>query len=207
MSRLLRSMFVVVLTLSSGCGLATARGPARTPEVLALEGDVSPVHDPAVIKHGDTWYVFVTGGRPGEGIIPIFTSTNLRTWKASGHVFASLPEWTSREIPRARNAWAPDISFYNGKYHLYYSLSSFGSRNSAIALATNRTLAPSSPDYRWIDEGMVLRSLQERDNWNRRTDLESSSPFNQFAAQVRHRDALVPPGPLAPILDMREPFQ
>ena len=66
----------------------------------------------------------------------------------------------------ARNAWAPDISYFNGKYHLYYSVSSFGSRNSAIGLATTRTLDPSSPDYRWTDEGMVLRSYQDKDDWN-----------------------------------------
>ena len=66
----------------------------------------------------------------------------------------------------ARNAWAPDIAYFNGKYHLYYSVSSFGSRNSAIGLATTRTLDPSSPDYRWTDEGMVLRSYQDKDDWN-----------------------------------------
>ena len=45
-------------------------------------------------------------------------------------------------------------------------MSSFGSRNSAIGLATTRTLDPSSPDYRWTDEGMVLRSYQDKDDWN-----------------------------------------
>jgi arabinan endo-1,5-alpha-L-arabinosidase len=77
-----------------------------------------------------------------------------------------LPEWAHREIPQAQNAWAPDISFYNGKYHLYYSVSSFGSRNSAIGLVTTRTLDPTSPDYGWVDEGLVVRSHQERDDWN-----------------------------------------
>jgi arabinan endo-1,5-alpha-L-arabinosidase len=45
-------------------------------------------------------------------------------------------------------------------------VSSFGSRNSAIGLATTRTLDPSSSDYRWVDEGMVLRSYVETDDWN-----------------------------------------
>ena len=52
----------------------------------------------------------------------------MRTWKASGFVIESLPDWALREIPMARNAWAPDISLLNGRYHLYYSVSSFGSR-------------------------------------------------------------------------------
>lgn len=107
--------------------------------------------------------MFATGGRSGQGVIPIRTSTDLLTWKASGFVFDSLPEWAAREIPKARNAWAPDISFYGGRYHLYYSVSSFGSRDSAIGLATTRTLDSSSPDYKWIDEGIVLRSYPDMD--------------------------------------------
>jgi arabinan endo-1,5-alpha-L-arabinosidase len=135
-------------------------------EVLSLDGDVAGVHDPAVAKEGNTYYVFCTGGRAGQGIIPIRTSTNLRTWKASGYVFPALPEWVAREIPQARNAWAPDVSHYNGRFHLYYSASSFGSRNSAIGLATTPTLDPANPNYRWVDDGMVLRSYQDKDDWN-----------------------------------------
>ena len=135
-------------------------------EMLTLEGDIGGVHDPVVIKERGTYYVFVTGGRSGQGILPIKTSTDLRRWQNAGYVLPALPEWATREIPLARNAWAPDISLLNGKYHLYYSVSSFGSRNSAIGLATNRTLDPTSPDYHWVDEGMVLRSFVEKDDWN-----------------------------------------
>ena len=135
-------------------------------EMLALEGDVGGTHDPVVIKQGGTYYVFVTGGRSGQGIIPIKTSTDMRVWKNAGFVMPALPEWATTEIPQARNAWAPDISFFRNRYHLYYSVSSFGSRNSAIGLATTPTLDPSSPDYKWTDEGMVLRSYTDKDDWN-----------------------------------------
>lgn len=135
-------------------------------QVLALSGDVSGVHDPSVIKAGNMYYVFSTGGRAGQGIIPIRTSTDMRTWKLAGYALAALPDWVAREVPRARNAWAPDISYFNGRYHLYYSVSSFGSRDSAIGLATTPTLDAGSPDYRWTDEGMVVRSHQDSDDWN-----------------------------------------
>jgi arabinan endo-1,5-alpha-L-arabinosidase len=160
---------VAALLTCAATSLAGGVRPAQAqqvPRVLPLEGDVSPVHDPTIIKEGSTYYVFATGGRPGQGVIPIRTSANLRRWQAAGHVFAALPEWATREIPQARNAWAPDIAYFNGKYHLYYSVSSFGSRNSAIGLATARTLDPASPDYGWVDEGMVLRSYADRDDWN-----------------------------------------
>lgn len=135
-------------------------------QVLSLQGDIDGVHDPVVIRQGRTYYVFSTGGRPGTGVIPIRMSTVLRRWTAAGYVFEKLPEWATKEIPGARNAWAPDISYRSGKYYLYYSVSTFGSRNSAIGLATNKTLDAASPDYKWMDDGMVIRSHQETDGWN-----------------------------------------
>jgi arabinan endo-1,5-alpha-L-arabinosidase len=141
-------------------------GAAKSPELLPLSGDVEGVHDPVIIKEGATYYVFCTGGRPGAGVIPVRTSKDLRLWTQAGSVFETLPAWAAKEIPGARGAWAPDISFYNGKYHLYYAVSTFGSRNSAIGLATNQTLDAAQPAYHWVDEGMVLRSFQDQDDWN-----------------------------------------
>ena len=62
--------------------------------------------------------------------------------------------------------WAPDISYFNGKYYLYYSVSAFGKNTSAIGLATNTTLNPKDPEFKWQDEGMVIRSIPGRDLWN-----------------------------------------
>jgi arabinan endo-1,5-alpha-L-arabinosidase len=124
------------------------------------------VHDPVIIKEGDTYYIYCTGGRPGQGIIPIRTSRDLRTCTLAGYVMEKLPDWAASEIPKATGAWAPDISLYGGRYHLYYAVSSFGSRNSAIGLMTNQTLDPKSPKYKWVDEGLVLRSYQDKDDWN-----------------------------------------
>ena len=135
------------------------------PEMLGLQGDLR-VHDPVMIRQGDTFYVFSTGGPRRGGIIPIRCSNDLYTWRRCGSVFGQLPEWATREIPGARGAWAPDISHFNGKYHLYYSVSTFGKNSSAIGLVTNRTLDPNSPDYKWEDQGMVVRSVAGRDNFN-----------------------------------------
>jgi arabinan endo-1,5-alpha-L-arabinosidase len=137
------------------------------PELLPLEGDIERVHDPAIIKEKDTYYVFCTGRRPGGGgIIPIRTSKDLRKWTIAGTVFEKLPDWCTKEIPAARDAWAPDISFYNGKFHLYYAVSAFGRNTSVIGLATNLTLDPASPDYKWEDQGLVLRSTPGVDDFN-----------------------------------------
>lgn len=138
---------------------------AAEPQLLKLSGDLA-VHDPALIKSGDFYYLFCTGGFRGQGIVPIRKSRDLRHWERDGFAFDRLPAWVADEIPKARNAWAPDISHFAGKYHLYYSLSSFGVNDSAIALATNVTLDRGDPRYQWIDAGMVLRSRGGADDFN-----------------------------------------
>jgi len=134
------------------------------PQVLALTGDLERIHDPVIMKEGETYYVFSTNGRPGA-LIPIRCSTDLRQWTLCGRVFEQLPDWAKQEIPGATAPWAPDISFFNGRYHLYYAVSTFGKNESAIGLATNETLDSKSPKYKWVDQGLVIRSRKE-DDWN-----------------------------------------
>jgi len=50
------------------------------------------------------------------------------------------------------------VLFFNNEYHLYYSISSWGSQVSAIGLATNPTLDPQAPSYHWADHGPVIQS-------------------------------------------------
>lgn len=152
-----------LISLATGCRTTTLQS-SKAPELLELSGDLG-VHDPVIIKEKETYYIFCTGGNP-RGIIPIRCSTNLLNWTRCGNALASIPDWGKTEIPKARDAWAPDISFFNGKYHLYYSLSSFGVNKSAIGLAVNETLDPSDPRYEWKDEGLVVRSRPDVDDFN-----------------------------------------
>jgi arabinan endo-1,5-alpha-L-arabinosidase len=88
----------------------------------------------------------------------------MKTWTRQGSVFGKPIAWTATTIPGSNESyWAPDISFFNGKWHLYYSVSTFGRRRSAIGLATNVTLNPQRADYAWKDEGVVVESTQESD--------------------------------------------
>jgi len=112
-------------------------------------------------REGSTYYVFSTGdpaGVVGNGNIEIRSSTNLKTWKFDGTVFADKPSWITAIEGNIPNLWAPDISFFDGEWHLYYAASSFGSNNSLLALATTPTLNPDSPDYHWTDDGLVFQS-------------------------------------------------
>lgn len=129
--------------------------------LFAQEGAVQNVHDPCIIKEKGTYYVFSTG--PG---VAVRKSKDLMEWTSVSKVFDKVPDWAAKAVPGSKGScWAPDISFFSGKYHLYYSVSTFGSRLSCIGLATNKTLDAASSDFKWIDEGVVVSS-QPKDDWN-----------------------------------------
>jgi arabinan endo-1,5-alpha-L-arabinosidase len=120
------------------------------------------VHDPVMAKEGDTWYVFSTG--PG---ITFYSSKDMKNWTPEGRVFKGQPAWAKKAAPTFDDhIWAPDVQFHNGKYYLYYSVSGFGKNTSGIGVTVNKTLNPGSPDYKWEDQGMVLQSVPNRDDWN-----------------------------------------
>ena len=119
------------------------------------------VHDPCIIRDGAYYYVFATG--PG---IPFRRSKDLKQWETMGRVFMeSVPAWAKMELPDSRGIWAPDISFYKGRFHLYYTVSTFGKNHSLIGTASSKTLDPASKEYQWADEGKVWESTQQ-DNYN-----------------------------------------
>ncbi|KAL2071379.1 hypothetical protein VTL71DRAFT_12614 [Oculimacula yallundae] len=119
-------------------------------------------HDPAIIQRSSDgkYYKFNTGGN-----IEIATASNLAgPWTLKGFV---LNGGSVIDNPGRKDAWAPDVTLVNGIYHLYYSVSTFGSQvsptfffvlsmffydlNSAIGLATSATLDPGS----WTDKGAI----------------------------------------------------
>ncbi|MDF1572963.1 MAG: arabinan endo-1,5-alpha-L-arabinosidase [Bacteroidales bacterium] len=129
---------------------------------LAAQNNRIIVHDPVAIAADGAYYMFSTG----RGIAS-WTSDDKLNWHYLGRVFNDIPAWCKQEVPKFDgNIWAPDISFHNGKYYLYYSISSFASNRSAIGVATNMTLDTASTDYAWVDHGMVVESVAGRDHYN-----------------------------------------
>lgn len=141
-------------------GVVVVGQDAGASRAFELRGDIRHVHDPSVIREGDTYYLFST--RAG---LSVRCSQDLVRWRLCGDVFAHLPQWAVEDVPGLRGLWAPDVSYFNGKFHLYYSASTFGKNRSSIGLATNRTLDPASEHFRWEDQGKVVGSRQT-DDWN-----------------------------------------
>ena len=125
----------------------------------ALTGQLG-AHDPStLVKDGNKYYYFSTGSSASNPILSR-TSTNLSSWSAGATVFSTKPAWTTSAVPSATNFWAPEIKYFAGLYHLYYSVSSFGTQVSAIGLATSPTLNTAASNYAWTDQGAVIQSQQ-----------------------------------------------
>ena len=140
------------------------------------------VHDPVMMKQKDTYYLYCTG----KGI-SVFSSKDLKNWNPEPAVFKEKPVWVDSVVPDFKNhIWAPDISFHNNIYYLYYSVSAFAKNTSAIALATNTTLDPKDPAYKWVDHGIVIQSVPNRDMWNaidpNLTFDENNTPWLAFGS-------------------------
>jgi arabinan endo-1,5-alpha-L-arabinosidase len=144
---LVRAAFAILLTAA-----ITSLSQAVT--APPLRGNLG-IHDPStIIKCKDRYYLF--GSAPG--IISKW-STDKVFWTAGPKVFANAPAWTTDAVPAFDgNIWAPDVFFLNGRYCLYYAISSWGSQISAIGLATNPTLDPADAAYQWTDQGIVIQS-------------------------------------------------
>ncbi len=118
-------------------------------------------HDPVLIQQGDCFYLFSTG----QGV-SVASSRDLKNWKRDEPVFASAPVWATKAVPSfTGHIWAPDISYYKGRYHLYYSVSAFGKNTSCIGVASNKTLDPKDPEFEWVDHGLLIQSFPGT-NWN-----------------------------------------
>jgi arabinan endo-1,5-alpha-L-arabinosidase len=108
------------------------------------------VHDPSVVKTPNGTYILAATGNN----LVLKRSTDRIDWRNAGAVWPNGAPWTLPFTAGSRALWAPDISFHNGQYFLYYSASTFGSQRSAIFLATSPTGASGS----WTDRGMVIES-------------------------------------------------
>ncbi|WP_121660834.1 arabinan endo-1,5-alpha-L-arabinosidase [Metabacillus litoralis] len=115
------------------------------------------VHDPALYKDGDTYYVFSTDAKVGgvpKGGIQVRKSKDLVNWEWVGHAFDTIPkdayDWTG-----AKGLWAPDVTKYGDTYYLYYAASQFGKNQSFIGVATSKSI-----EGPWEDQGEVIKTKQ-----------------------------------------------
>ena len=166
---LVLSAALAVLTTSNKAG-ATARNlttdaitatAARAAPPIKVIGDL---HDPTITKYGSKTYcafgtgIGQTGGNPGGIRMRTATAASLSmnvAWHDAGAI--AVPAWAKRQFPTAGNLWAPDIYYEAATktYYMYYAVSLFGTRKSAIGVAQSKT--PCNKNS-WVDKGKILSS-------------------------------------------------
>ena len=131
-----------------------------------LIGETTQVLDPSIIRQGGTYYAFSSdvAGSFSKGFLPIHCSKDRVNWTGCGSIFPeAMPAWVITDVPGVAGLWAPDVSFFNGEYHVYYTGSVLNSQRSVIGLVTNTTLDSNDPASKWVDHGLVLGSKSGND--------------------------------------------
>jgi len=147
-----RSLAFALISLTAAFAPATAQTPPD--DDLPMSRRVVTRDPSDIVKCGDTYWVFHTG----KGI-PSLHSKDLLKWEPGPAVFSEPPAWITESVPGNKGGyWAPSVRKVGDKYFLYYSVSTMGAMRSAIGLATNPTLDPASPGYKWTDHGPVVES-------------------------------------------------
>ena len=86
----------------------------------------------------------------GEYFLPVIRSKNLVNWQVVGDALTKKPDWKSEG-----GIWAPDASFHNNTYFLYYSYSTWGDPNPGVGVATSE-----KPEGPFTDHGKVFFSKE-----------------------------------------------
>ncbi|MFZ2987804.1 arabinan endo-1,5-alpha-L-arabinosidase, partial [Ideonella sp.] len=88
-----------------------------------------------------------------------------RHWQRREPVFTSAnrPAWWAQAVPAHAgiDVWAPKLFAHGGRFWVFYSISTFGKRHSAIGLAS--ALTPDAPSADWRDDGLVVASTDADD--------------------------------------------
>ncbi|KJK48303.1 arabinan endo-1,5-alpha-L-arabinosidase [Lentzea aerocolonigenes] len=141
---------ITALLLVTALIVAPPADAAAYPNPARVTGDIR-VHDPAVVKRPDGSYLLAHTGDD----IALKTSTDRVNFRNAGTVFPNGAPWTTTYTNGSRTLWAPDISYRDGLYYLYYSASTFESNRSAIFLATSTS--GSSGTWTQLDPATGLR--------------------------------------------------
>ncbi|RDW63584.1 arabinan endo-1,5-alpha-L-arabinosidase-3 [Coleophoma cylindrospora] len=103
-------------------------------------------HDPSIIQRASDgkYFKFNTGA----GIYIYKADAIEGPWTQEGVALAS---GSSIDLAGNTDLWAPDVHLVDGIYYMYYAVSTSGSQDSAIGLATSSTMEVGS----WTDKGSI----------------------------------------------------
>lgn len=115
-------------------------------------------HDPTLYEENGVWYQYFTADWIGSK-----QSSDGRNWRDTGRVLPGEFSWWRNYVPdwQPANVWAPEVDRYGDRVWMWYSISTFGSRISAIGLLSASSAAAGD----WRDEGVAISSSNSN-NYN-----------------------------------------
>lgn len=174
-SALIAATFVAVLSASHMAQAPAAPDPEPEPEPPTytnplMSNFADAFSDAGLIRAKDGyWYAFATNTiltkeNQAEGgpqyLMPIARTADMLEWEYVGQTFSedNHPEWPGFPAP---GYWAPDVSYVDGEYYMYYSAPGSTDRGAAIGLATAPTPAGpwtdiGSPVVNFVDDSEVM---------------------------------------------------
>ena len=94
--------------------------------------------DPAIVRASDGYfYVYATQGHSAN--IQIARSKDLVHWTHLGDALPEKPTWSSNK----HSFWAPDVSFHDGYYYMYFSADRNDAKGKCVGVA--KSLTPTGP--------------------------------------------------------------
>lgn len=124
----------------------------------AIPSNLIHVHDPAVVRVGDRYHLVASH----EGYIH-YVSDDLLNWTRLDPPMPNVLAWGVQKYGQGVGQWAPDLVNFGGRYWLYYSFSTWGSRRSSIGVMSGSTPDPRESGYGWTDHGPVVESEHDSD--------------------------------------------
>jgi hypothetical protein len=155
LSLLFSTVSLLAIVLAGGIRSSDSFSPSDWPLPHNVTGTNTPgnwggvhVHDPSITFGPDGFYYSFST----HGLVSVSRAPSLDgPWT---HIGSALDKQSIIDLPGRNDTWAPDVSKLGDTYHCFYSVSTFGSQDSAIGLATSKTLLPGN----WTDHGAVLTS-------------------------------------------------
>ena len=153
------------LGYSGVLGFVTLFGALGGASVFAADwyakDNLQPGHDPSMVRFEDGYALMSTNNN-----LQLWTSEDAYSWKDHRSTVSGVPQWAYTYAPKTEGIWAPDLFYMNGEYRVYYCVSEFGVRNSAIGYQSTTSIMPGSNGYGWTDHGHVFHTKQGTDSYN-----------------------------------------
>ena len=118
-------------------------------------------HDPSIARFEDGYALMSTNNK-----LYLWTSEDAYNWRGHSSTMSRVPQWAYAYAPEAEDIWAPDVFYMNGEYRVYYCVSEFEGRNSAIGYQSTTSIMPGSDGYGWTDHGHVFHTKEGTDKYN-----------------------------------------